>query len=272
MQQHAPFETRGLNTKPLSAVAGLERWDKTTAGRWQCELTVLTPLCVKSAFEQQYKDRAKLAVIPGSSLRGMVRNTAEILGAGCGRFYKGGRELPSGLSPCKESAVCVTCRVFGFVEGKTTWQSRVRFTDAVSQGDPRWKNLHVEVGSRGGTGAAASAPGWAVFEHKEETHVDGRVPCVGRSVKFRFGVEFVGFDATDYAVFRLALTLQAGEHHLVHKLGFAKSLGFGSCRVEVLNEAAIKDATRREGVAAETDRYAAMGGFQELIEWRTEER
>jgi hypothetical protein len=40
----------------------------------------------------------------------------------------------------------------------------------------------------------------------------------------------------------------------------------------ILNEGEIKDAVRREAVTKATERYAALGGFQELVKWRTEER
>jgi hypothetical protein len=202
----------------------------------------------------------------------MVRNAAEILGAGCGRLYSGGRELPVELSPCKDTGTCVVCRVFGFVDGKTTWQSRVRFSDATSVGEVRWQRLDAEARSGRGGSDPEREQGWAVFVHRDEEPSSGRVPCVAPGAKFRFGVEFAGLDETEYAVFRLALTLHAGQHRLVHKLGFAKSLGFGSCEVVILNEGEIKDAVRREAVTKATERYAALGGFQELVKWRTEER
>ena len=90
--------------------------------------------------------------------------------------------------------------------------------------------------------------------------------------KFVFRVEYQSLDAMELAVFRLAVTLQAGEDALVHKLGFSKSQGLGSCRVRIGKGDEIADAVRREALERETRRYANMNGFRELVRWRTEKR
>ena len=266
MHQRVPFAIENLHKKPLKQSSGQERWDKATSGRWRCQLKLLTPLCVKSAFDQHHRTKSP-PVIPGSSLRGMIRNTAEMLGAGCGRYYSGGRELPARLATCNESSTCPVCRTFGFVEGKQTWQSRVRITDAIVMGKWQWELLAADDRRVYAGGEPEVREGWALFVHSDEYLPGGRVPCVDRGAVFEFGAEYQTLDLEEFAVFRLALTLQGGGEHLAHKLGFAKSLGLGSCRVTIINEPPVRDTTRQADLDRETKRLTEMSGFQAMARW-----
>jgi len=269
MHQRVPFTEADLHKRSIADLPGQERWDKASSGRWKCRLEVVTALCVKTAFAQQYNAKAKSIFVPGGSLRGMVRNAAETLGAGCGRFYDPISQMPRRLVTCSQNAVCMVCRTFGFVEGQNTWQSRVRFTDAISPTGWTWELLDAEDRRSHGGASPENERGWALFVHEQEDLAKGRIPCIAAGAMFDFGVEYQNLDAEEFAVFRLALTLQSGAMHLVHKLGFAKSLGLGSCRVSIMKEPEIKDATRKQDVERHAARYSTAPEFQEIARWRT---
>jgi len=54
------------------------------SGMVKCTLTVLSPLSIKSVFEELHKATSNKVFIQGSSLRGMLRTTMESLYGGCG--------------------------------------------------------------------------------------------------------------------------------------------------------------------------------------------
>ncbi len=113
------------------------------SGTLVCTLRTLTPLSIREHFEK-LKNKGEAPWIPGSSLRGMVRNVMEMLGAGCGRLFEhdkkrqirlGNRtvrwrpqEPPDlgGLALCSGPEVCMVCRLFGYTPaGEENGEERV---------------------------------------------------------------------------------------------------------------------------------------------------
>jgi CRISPR/Cas system CSM-associated protein Csm3 (group 7 of RAMP superfamily) len=188
-------------------------------------LRTLTPLCIQSAFRNLKDDDP--ATLPGSSLRGMVRNMVEVLGAGCARYLEG-VPAPPNLGRCTEFDACLACRLFGFVEGSFAWAGKVRFTDAGPQ-RVKWVRLQVSPTRP----AQERGEGWVLFRHSSPHLPNGPVRCVDRGQQFRFRVEYVNLDPEELAVFRFALTLTHRDIDLCHKLGYAKALGLGSCKVSI---------------------------------------
>ena len=274
MPSHVPFTEQALRKQPCSATSGWERRDAKTSGIWACELETLTPLCINSReFQQQRGDWKDQAALPASSLRGMIRNVAEVLGAGCGRFY-GAPDLPSALRPCDERGACLVCRVFGFVHANFSWQSRVRITDT-KRAKVAWTthNLNrrtVDFDYYDEDPAVARREGWAVFPSFEPGPLPSGNPsrdvgCIAPGARFPFRVEYTNLDDEEYAVLRFAVTLShAGRGlDLTHKLGFAKALGLGSCRVRIL----LPKDPRPMG--AEIDYYLSQPGLADFARLRT---
>lgn len=268
MHQRAPFSRHTPTLKPLTSEEGLQRLDKALSGRWKCRLTAVTPLCIRTSFEQQRRSNSKPLFIPATSIRGMIRNVAQMLGAGCGRTYSPEWELPRNLAPCSTASACVVCRTFGFVQGQESWQSKVRFQDATAQGRAEWITLDTDDRSGWGGGEPEEKAGWALFTHQDEDLAMGKTPCLRESTEFDFEVDYLNLDAEELAVLRLALTLEGGGKKLVHKIGFAKSLGLGSCLIRIANDAPLKDPLRQAEVTRQTARYLGMPGFQAIERWR----
>ena len=226
-----PFGEELLDLRPCEDEPGFEALNKagTRSGVWECSLRTLAPLSIKSVFENLGKDGA--VYIPGSSIRGMVRNVAEMLGAGCGRYFDDGMRLPDNLKVCGPAGACLVCRIFGFTEGEYSWASKVRFSDtARSKEIPlvtlRVPNQREELENNGRGWRAFRSFGWVA---------DGGSPvrCVGSDVTFSFQVHYTNLSAEQYDLLLFALTLQDGNEQLVHKLGYGKSLDLGACVISV---------------------------------------
>lgn len=233
MTPRVPYATGRISRRACDTDAepGHDRRPRANSANWTCELRTLTPLCIHSMFNPRGRpvDERDPAIIPASSLRGMVRNVAEVLGAGCGRYQDW---PPANLSPCTEADACVVCRVFGFVQGKFAWAGKVRFTDT-APASVSWVRLQIPLDRdphEGGTG-------WLLFRHDPvRLREDRSGPrCVPAGQVFRFQVGATNLDPEEMAVFRFALTLSHGEIDLCHKLGFAKAAGLGSCKISIID-------------------------------------
>ena len=121
-----PFpETLAREPWPLTGPAGHERHGG-SAGAFECELTAVSPLCLKEHFGRLHAAGAA-PYLTGSSLKGMLRNTLQILGYGCvGQQFQNkvvkrqeaeGRVPPLQLAhmvACMKESACLVCRVFGY--------------------------------------------------------------------------------------------------------------------------------------------------------------
>jgi len=259
MSKTVPFTTLELPRKPCAEELGGERRSRKGSGIWRCELATLAPLCIKSSFDRLHD--ADAAVIPASSLRGMVRNMAEMLGAGCGRFHADKDWLAGRLKPCSEDDACLVCRVFGFVEGDYALAGKVRFVDAVLP-RPRWEKLAIPSTQRD-PHESTPGGGWILFPRRTPARLPpGPTRCLAAGQRIVFRVEYLNLDEEEYAVFKYALTLEHGGAKLCHMLGYAKALGLGACTLSLL-------ADKSDPPGPELDPYLAQPGYRALKEWRT---
>lgn len=118
-------------------------------GRLALKLEVVTPLHIGSGSYRlvngqlawAFLRRGEAPVVPGSSLKGVVRSLAEAasrsclaqtLGKNCPRVENA---FPQGIrTPCTEKAACIACRLFGFVQGKKGYRGRVVFGEFTPEG------------------------------------------------------------------------------------------------------------------------------------------
>lgn len=251
MSQRVPFTTQDLTKNPCS-VNGHDRRPRDGSGVWLCKLTTLTPLTIHALFRNLREQEP--AYLPGSSLRGMVRNVTEMLGAGCARFY----DCPSvaTVGRCTREATCIGCRLFGFVEGDFGWAGKVRFEDTAPQ-----PLLWVRYQMPSQRPAQASGSGWIIFPYVRPRLEPGPIRCVPEQTSFQFRIAYTNLDAEEYSVLKFAVTLKHGATTLCHMLGYGKSLGFGACVVEIL-----KDTT--PPIGPEIGRYLAQPAFTQLQTYR----
>ncbi len=258
MSERVRFTSELLERRPCADEAGQERRVKSRySGAWICALEALTPVCIQSAFAK-LTDKDK-AFLPGSSLRGMVRNVAEVLGAGCAEFHEGRPEPPEILAtPCTEEAACLVCRVFGFVHGDYSWAGEVRFHDTLSAAVP-WVKFGLSRAGFGGGGDGEE--GWRVFPHRLPKLPEGRIRCAATGSKFQFRVDYLNLDAEEYGLVKFALTLQHGEIDLCHKLGYQKAQGLGSVLIRTPND-------KSAPIGPDIERYLATRSFAEFQGYR----
>jgi hypothetical protein len=258
MSKTVPFTTLELARKPCAEEAGGERRSRKGSGIWRCELATLAPLCIQSSFARL--SDADAAVIPASSLRGMVRNMAEMLGAGCGRFHADAEWLPDRLKPCSEHDACLVCRVFGFVDGDYALAGKVRFVDAVLH-RPRWEKYAIPSTQRDPHDTLPGG-GWILFPRKAPASLaHGPMRCLAAGQRIVFRVEYLNLDEEEYAVFKYALTLEHDGVRLCHMLGYAKALGLGACIISVLVD-------KSDPPGPVIGKYLTQPAHQALKNWR----
>ncbi|MEW6296067.1 MAG: RAMP superfamily CRISPR-associated protein [Candidatus Diapherotrites archaeon] len=121
-------------------------------GILHCTLENLTLLFIpdhhnNSQFCHRKMEDGERLIIPGSSLKGMLRSLAELVGGGCFSTCPDERKkqkkgvplyclkLPQEYKPCQEARnLCVTCRIFGMMEREEqsrVHQGQVNISDAV---------------------------------------------------------------------------------------------------------------------------------------------
>lgn len=109
-------------------------YEDTCNGSLNAELVTLTPIVIggrriaKSIeFIKTRKTGKPLPFIPGTSLKGMCRSFAELIGGGCFSVTKRGEEK---YKCSAADSLCITCRMFGMMGGKKgVFLGKVSFGD-----------------------------------------------------------------------------------------------------------------------------------------------
>jgi hypothetical protein len=244
------------------------------SGTWKCVLATKTPLCIKSLFDKLAPVKGE-AFLPGSTLRGSIRNTVEILGGGCGCYWNGG-EVPEGredLRRCTQSEACPACRIFGFVDGDFCWGGKVRFYDS-DRVAVTWMRQLIPAARP----ANPPGDGWMVFPAVPAA-TPGRderkfpVPCVPEGTRFPVDVQYWNLSEEEYDLLKFAVTLryqcEKEDIRLLHTLGYAKSAGLGACQITIPG-----DQSRAVGDNADRfiEFYIQQAGFAEFEAARRADR
>lgn len=257
------------------------------SGRVEGTITALTPCFIrepKSAkkhvsirYDRFITNGSGDAVIPGSSLKGLVRNLVETIGYGCWLLFDGTyrgkqrgeqvyyeRKLPDDFHPCSSTDnLCVACRMFGMVQkrGNDHILGRVRFQDAVCSDPVDHEPIYTIILS---TPKAYHRPFYLdshgdlagrkyYFHHKSPVEdVGGWLPPkgtaqnqyiepVGAESVFRFATDFDGLSEHELQLLLYALALEDG---VCHKLGYGKPAGLGSVKIS-LTKLEIMDYEKR---------------------------
>ena len=226
-------------------------------GRLECRLEVHSPLEVNSRSSNS--DFSRAPVIPGSSLKGVIRSIAELVGRGCVSIRS--ERTPAPWTLCDGDRICPTCDLFGrLVRGSSVVsRGKVFISDAsperwnthtvvqLYQGQPKekhrafyptddgnhcWRKLYHHHGRR-----SVSQPGGGPHKGK---HANELHPVTAGSV-FTFRVDFEDLDASEVALLAWAIELEPG---LLHKMGRGKSFGLGSVKMRI-TQRSIQEARSR---------------------------
>jgi CRISPR/Cas system CSM-associated protein Csm3 (group 7 of RAMP superfamily) len=220
-------------------------------------------------------------IIPGSSLKGMLRTVVETLCNGCMAVFRKPQEyiddpLPRGFSHCQDNTVlCIACRLFGMMQsgrprpgqhhidiflGKVNIGDAVAFerdpdfheplyTAVLDGPKPRHRAFYIDEQGR-------YIAGRKFYFHNEDLLTEDRLIPIRNTGEYRnqyieplavgtdfnARIDFTNLEADELAALLLAIELQPDD--MRHKIGYGKPLGLGSVRLST-TELQLVDYSQR---------------------------
>lgn len=247
---------------------------KGKSGMINCTLENLTPLFIGAQSSGSLHPpllRNGRRVIPGTSLKGMLRSLAEIVGGGCFVVSDRSSPVPESMKTCsKISHLCIACRMFGAMESGRNAQvhkGKVSVSDAIIQEDEiQTKTLLVLLANNGvrhepfyRSARSGNMDGKSrkVYFHQPrrldnlrpiESSIRDRawnIDALLPGHHFHFNVHFSNLSELEFSLLIYILHLEQNVHTVIeeeklelkgpmrHKIGNAKPLGMGSCHIQL---------------------------------------
>jgi CRISPR/Cas system CSM-associated protein Csm3 (group 7 of RAMP superfamily) len=226
---------------------------------------------------QSIKNKPGDYIIPGSSLKGMLRTVVEALGNGCLTLFDGRYEgdvnyrykVPEAFQKCGDNTkLCIACRIFGMLKERTSgvFLGKVNIGDAVAV-----ENSVVVCDPMYTAVLVTPKPRHADFYQDEtRTHIAGRkfyfhhsleqpllttdrlvlmggrpanryIQPLDNGTKFHVRIDFTNLEEDEFGALLLAVTL---EENMRHKIGYGKPLGLGSISLSPTSLTLVDYATR----------------------------
>ncbi|HEY1350600.1 MAG TPA: RAMP superfamily CRISPR-associated protein [Ktedonobacteraceae bacterium] len=260
---------------------------KLYSGSLQVEIYVETPLFVSDPRSAEPDSReAALSIqnaageyiIPGSSLKGMLRSVVETLGNSCLTLFDGEyrgeserlsytRHVPDSFQHCTDNAsLCLACRTFGMLKGGRVFLGKINIGDAHTHPDnaylydPLYTAVLVEPKPRHE----------AFYLDQERTYIAGRkfyfhhspdggpltasglrrmggrpanryIQPLDRDTTLTFRLDFTSLEADELGALLQAIILDEDTRH---KIGYGKPLGLGSIELRPTSLTLIDYASR----------------------------
>jgi len=264
------------------------------SGQLVCRLTAYTHLFTPKTQDAPRRSHAELELmrgpdgvplLPGSSLKGVIRSVAEAISGSCltlpqprrrGKVDYRGRppvsyRIPRDFEHCEhQKYLCPACRVFGSLSGGNPFLGKVGLSDAgpVSKVDVEWLTIEALMEPKPRHRAWYEDPkqrgvmrGRKFYYHRppgprtttERSRYNKTVEAIKPGVIFEFTVDYTNLTDDELALLVLALVL---EPEMCHKVGMGKPVGLGSAKVEIV---------RWEQVDRQT-RYQQLGGGVSVLE------
>jgi CRISPR/Cas system CSM-associated protein Csm3 (group 7 of RAMP superfamily) len=257
-------------------------------GHITCQLKALTHIFTPRARETptdrkthenlSFFQAGSAYALPGTSLKGVLRQVAEALSSSCflfDRLYYRDRlgprrininyKLPRGYRYCNNvDKLCPACRMFGFLNRGEVFGGQVSVSDAVAESDFRTESLTLaplmtpKPRHRAfyGTGPNNEfAKGWKFYYHHPPNRVQTAEPSrYNKTVEaalpgasFLFKVSYTNLNPDELGLLLYALMLESG---MRHKIGMGKPIGMGSVHLRVIGWHRLDPQQR----------YATIGG------------
>jgi len=248
---------------------------KGESGRIECRLEALSPFLVMDSHNRAGSSSSEVGtfmtgqeggyLIPGSSLKGMIRSVFEVLLPSCVSMIDSGHMIEQPFKPCTDyERLCPACRTFGFMQrGRSNarvHRGSVNVGEARTTGEvERLGNLQLipmfgpnpgsdhyqESSSKGGR----RAKGRKFYFHQSEvqTATTGNerdrgpyVAPLAPGAEFEFTVTYQNLSERELAALLASIELtrdaaSAGDsaHQVHHKLGYGKPAGLGSVALQI---------------------------------------
>lgn len=263
------------------------------SGQLVCQLTALTHLFTPKTQDVPRRSHAELELmcgldglplLPGSSLKGVIRSVAEAISGSCltlpqprrGKVDYRGRppvsyHIPRGFEHCEHDRyLCPACRVFGSLSGGHPFMGKVGLSDArpVGEVDVEWLTVEALMEPKPRHRAWYEDPqqrglmrGRKFYYHRplgprtttQRSRYNKTVEAIKPGALFEFGVDYINLTDDELALLVFALVL---EPEMCHKVGMGKPVGLGSAKIEIIHWERVD----RE------DRYRQLGGGMSVLE------
>lgn len=232
-------------------------------------------------------------IIPGSSLKGVLRCVVETLGNGCLTLFDGQYErgkvnyrwsLPESFQHCDNNTqLCVACRTFGMLKERTSgvFLGKVNISDARSYPDkiykyepmytavlvepkPHHRSFYLDKAEKYIAGRKfyfhhspevkpLTAPGPVFFSGKPANRY---IQPLDYDSQFHFRIDFTNLESDEFAALILAIVLEDG---IRHKIGYGKPLGLGSISLVPTSLTLVDYAVRYTQPASERGKTVLQG-------------
>ena len=234
------------------------------SGTLTCQLTARTHLFTAASHGEGGAGHQNLKcvrgkdgepLIPGSSLKGVVRSVAEALSGSCltlpikldyerGVSYK----MPRGFQRCdSKEQLCSACRIFGAMGRGGHFLGKISISDALAEREAEVETLTLESLMQPkprhrvwyeNPQKPGVMRGRKFYYHRPQgvrtTTQRGRfnktVEAVDPGTVFAFSVDYTNLEDDELALLIFALVL---EPEMCHKVGMGKPVGLGSAKIEV---------------------------------------
>ncbi len=242
------------------------------SGIISCTLENLTPILIKKNNNTpDFQKRNNRPVIPGSSLKGMLRSLAEIVGGGCFTISDKKTRPDNEFSACSRvSSLCITCRMFGAMEkssGARVHTGKIGIGDAIvrEENPVQCEEIQVYLGSQGirhepfyrtpETGKMDKKSRKLYFhqpQRREKAPVcnskdSWSIRPLTAGHHFDFEIQFTNLTDDELSLLLYVINLEeqvnveigTGDDKVElkgpmrHKIGYGKPLGLGSCRIDI---------------------------------------
>lgn len=226
--------------------------------------------------KEHISNKAGKQIIPGTSLKGLLRSVVETLCNGCITVFHLPREytrnpIPLGFAYCtSNTSLCIACRLFGMMQAgqrnAEVFLGKVNIGDAEVYEDslcfskpiytavldtpkPRHTAFYLDPQGRYIAGRKF------YFHHDREPRTENRLLPIRDTGKYRnqyirpldtgtefsARLDFTNLEADEFAALMLAITMQ---WDMRHKIGYGKPIGLGSVRIDATELHIVDYATR----------------------------
>lgn len=249
---------------------------KLYSGHLHVYIAAETPLFIRDADTSvqnpkspgtHIRNKSNEYIIPGTSIKGMLRNVVETLCGGCMTVFRMPREytrnpIPQDFDRCTNNTLlCTSCRIFGMIGQRKPGQheidvflGKVNISDAYAYEDtldfyhsiytavldtpkPRHRAFYLDNDGRFIAGRKY------YFHHADPPRTENRlleirnrpgeyrnqyIKPLDKDTEFSARIDFTNLEADEFAALLLAITLQPD---MRHKIGYGKPIGLGSIQL-----------------------------------------
>jgi CRISPR/Cas system CSM-associated protein Csm3 (group 7 of RAMP superfamily) len=208
-------------------------------------------------------------IIPGTSIKGMLRTVVETLCQGCLTVINRDSPIPKSFPPCDNTmSLCISCRLFGMMQrqrqaevflGKVNIGDAIAFehnpdyhapiyTAVLDAPKPSHRAFYLDEQERFIAGRKFYFHNENLLTEKRLLPISGRdtyrnqhIQPLDKGTDFSARIDFTNLEADEFAALLFALLLK---DDMVHKIGYGKPIGLGSVQLDITNLQLVDYANR----------------------------